>query len=85
MSLDFFSALINDYYFSKENPRYPKAVKQFLRRFDSKKILENLTLVSERLTDLIIGNLQLFLADFESETCQENMANFDSLITRSGA
>lgn len=64
----------------RDNAGYTKVMKQYLRRFDSKKTLEGLTGITSRLTDLIIGNIQLFVNDFETDSCQSSMARFDSLV-----
>ena len=66
----------------QDNPGYPQAVKNFLRRFDSKKVLEDLTLVTERITNLIVDNLAIIIADFESEFCQKSMTKYNSLVVQ---
>jgi len=83
--MDYGRDLIAGYYINnlnslRENPGYPQAVKNFLRRFDSKKVLESLTLVTERLTTLIVDNLPIIISDFEADTCQQNMEKYNSLI-----
>jgi len=83
--MDYGRDLIAAYYIHntnslKDNPGYPQAVKNFLRRFDSKKVLESLTLVTERITNLIVDNLAIIIADFESEFCQKSMTKYNSLV-----
>ena len=55
-------------------------MKNFLKRFDGKKVLESMTRMTERVTNLIIDNMQLIIKDYESDACQEGITKFNSLV-----
>ncbi len=39
-----------------------------------------MTLVTERLTTLIVDHLEIIIEDYNSSTCQKAMAKFNSLV-----
>lgn len=83
--MDYGRNLIAAYYIHnmnslRDNTGYPQAVKNFLKRFDGKKVLESMTRMTERVTNLIIDNMQLIINDYESDACQESITKFNSLV-----
>ena len=42
--------------------------------------MESLTLVTERLTTLIVDNLPIIISDFEADTCQQNMKKYNCAL-----